>query len=76
MSYPDYVKSRAPQINLPYQRTINPIIYDFYDIDETDEVTKYTATCKECVCFKRKSYCLFIYIQLNCSFKEAQYPME
>ena len=35
--YPAYLKSYAPQINLPYPKNENSIIYEFYEILETDE---------------------------------------
>lgn len=44
MSYPAYFKSYAPEINLPYPKTVNPVIFDYYDISELDN----TAKCKEC----------------------------
>ena len=45
MAYPSYLKSYAPQINLPYPKCVKAVIFDFYEISETDE---YQAKCKEC----------------------------
>ena len=48
MSYPAYLKSYAPQINLPYPKTVKSLIYDFYEISETDEDCSHQAKCKQC----------------------------
>ena len=48
MSYPQYVKSRAPEINLPYPKCGKPIIYEFYEIDELGVDPRKNAKCKEC----------------------------
>ena len=48
MSYPAYLKSYAPQINLPYPKTVKSLIYDFYEISETDEDCSRQAKCKQC----------------------------
>jgi hypothetical protein len=48
MSYPAYLKSYAPQINFPYPKTVKSLIYDFYEISETDEDSSCQAKCKQC----------------------------
>ena len=44
MSYPEYFKSYAPEINLPYAKSVNPAIFDHYDTSEVDN----SAKCKKC----------------------------
>ena len=45
MTYPSYLKSYAPQINLPYPKCVKSTIFDFYEIADRDQ---YEAKCKEC----------------------------
>ena len=45
MAYPSYLKSYAPQINLPYPKRVKSLIFDFYEITDKDI---YEAKCKEC----------------------------
>ena len=44
MSYPAYLKSHALQINLPYPRRVNSVLFEYYDILQTETEAK----CKEC----------------------------
>ena len=43
-----HLKSYVQQINLPYPKSVKSIIYEFYEILETDEDSRCQAKCKQC----------------------------
>ena len=48
MSYPAHIKSRAPEINLPYPRSTKTIIYEYFIITGEEGTPRKVAICKTC----------------------------
>ena len=48
MSYPNHIKYRAPEINLPFIKCTKDIIFKFYEISGKVNDLRKTAKCKTC----------------------------
>ena len=48
MLYPEYIKHRKPEINLPYPKHVKSCIFDFYEISELENDPRVETKCKQC----------------------------
>ena len=48
MLYPNHIKHRAPEINLPFPKCTKDIIFKFYEISGENNDPRKTAKCKTC----------------------------